>query len=69
MSDDLPIGRFARTLTLIVFVTAAFLLLAATRLEGTLFRVGAVAVGAIAVVTAIVGFLISAANTYEQQTI
>ena len=67
MSDSLPIGRFARTLTLIIFVTAAFLLLAANRLDGVLFQVGAVAVGAVAVVTAIVGFLIAAGSAYEEQ--
>jgi len=59
-------ARFARTLTLIVFVTAVFLFVLAERLEDELFQIGAIAVGAVAVLTAIVGFLI-AASTYTDQ--
>jgi len=58
-------GRLARTLTLIAFVTAAFLLVAAQRLDGDLFRVGAVAIGAVAFLTAITGFLIAAGAYYD----
>jgi len=65
MSTDggLDVGRLARTLTLIVFVTTVFLFIAAERLSGDLFRIGAVAIGAVGIVTAIVGFLI-AVSTY-----
>jgi uncharacterized membrane protein len=68
MSDSrIDTGRLARTLTLIAFVTAVFLLLSARRLDGEAFQVGAVAIGVVAVVTAITGFLIAAAAQYETQ--
>ncbi|MFB6296826.1 MAG: hypothetical protein ABEH66_08340 [Halobacteriales archaeon] len=56
-------GRFARSLILIVLVTAVFLFIAAERLDRNLFRIGAVAIGSVAIVTAITTFLI-AASTY-----
>ena len=65
---SIDVGRFARTLTLIVFVTAVFLLLAANRLDGDLFRVGAVAIGTVALVTAITGFFVAAGASYDGQT-
>lgn len=58
-------GRLARTLTLIAFVTAAFLLVAGQRLDDDLFRIAAVAIGAVAFVTAITGFLIAAGTYYD----
>jgi len=58
-------GRFARTSTLILFVTTVFLFLAANRLEGEVFRIGAVAIGTIALITAIVSFLIAAGSAYD----
>lgn len=62
---DFDIGRFARTLTLIVFVTAVFVIIAAIRLDGAVFRIGAVAIGTVGFITAVVGFLISASMFYE----
>jgi hypothetical protein len=57
--------RLARTLTLIVFVTAVSLFVLADRLTGELFQIGAVAIGAVAVVTAIISFLIAAESAFE----
>ena len=67
MSNDpgIGLGRFGRILALIGFVTAVFLILTANRLEGELFQIGAFAVGTVAVVTAIVGFLIAAGSAVE----
>jgi hypothetical protein len=55
-------ARFGRTLALIGFVTAVFLALAANRLEGDVFKVGAVAIGSVALVTATIGFLVAAGS-------
>jgi hypothetical protein len=54
--------RLGRSLALVAFVTAVFLLLAAERLPGDLFPIGAVAIGAVAVVTAIAAFLVAATD-------
>lgn len=64
-NETFDTGRFARIGTLVAAVTAVFLLLAATRLEGRVFQVGAVAIGGVAVVTAMTGFLIAAGSAYE----
>jgi len=66
--DGFDRGRLARTLTLIVFVTAVSLFVLADRLsvEEQTFQIGAVAIGAIAVVTAIIGFLIAAESAFEE---
>lgn len=58
-------GRFGRTLVLVGFVTGVFLLLTANRLGDELFKVGAVAIGTIALITAMVGFLIAAGSGFE----
>lgn len=60
------VARFARTMALIGFVTGAFLLLAAQQLSGVLFQVGVVAIGSVAIVTAISGALIAAASVIGQ---
>jgi hypothetical protein len=67
MSDEqtLDIGRFVRTLTLIVFVTTVFIIISAIRLEGVLFQIGTVAIGAVGFVTAIIGFLVSASQWFD----
>ena len=59
-------GRLARTLTLIAFVTVSFLFVAAERLDEELFQIGAVAIGAVAFLTAITGFLIAAGSYYDE---
>lgn len=58
-------GRFGRIVVLIGFVTAVFLLLTANRLEDEVFQIGAVAIGSMALITAIVGFLIAVASVVE----
>ena len=69
MSSDSGIdtGRFGRLLLLIGFVTAVSLLMSARVLPGDLFSVAVVAIGSIALVTAIIGFLIAAGATYDDQ--
>jgi uncharacterized membrane protein len=59
-------GRLARTMALIAIVTAVSLLLLANRLSGQLFQVGAVAVGSVGVITAIISFLIAAGAYYDE---
>ncbi|WP_290819429.1 hypothetical protein, partial [Halovivax sp.] len=59
-------GRFGRLLALIAAVTATALLTSAQVLSGPLFSVGIVAVGAIALVTAMVGFLIALGASYDE---
>ncbi len=61
----IDIGRFGRTLVLVSFVTAVFLILTANRLGDELFRIGAFAIGTVAVVTAIIGFLIAAGSALD----
>jgi ABC-type enterobactin transport system permease subunit len=63
--SGLDTGRLARTLTLVVFVSAVFFLLAASRLSGDVFRIGVVGIGAVAFVTALIGFLIAAGSSYD----
>jgi hypothetical protein len=61
-------SRLARILTLIVFVTAVSLFVLASRLDAgdQQFQVGVVAIGAVAVVTAIIGFLIAVESAFEE---
>lgn len=63
--SGLDVARLGRTLTLIGFVTAVFLLLAVNRLEGDVRQVGVVVIGAVAFITAIVGFLIAAVSAFD----
>jgi hypothetical protein len=64
--DGLAVGRFLRILTLIVFVTTVFIVVGSIRLDGVLFRIGALAIGAVGFITAILGFLISASEFYDR---
>lgn len=59
------LGRFGRIIALISFVTAVFLFLTATRFEGEVFQIGAVAIGTVAIVTAMIGFFIAAGSAVE----
>jgi hypothetical protein len=52
-------------LGLISFVTAVFLFLTANRFEGEVFQIGAVAIGTVAIVTAMIGFFIAAGSSVE----
>jgi hypothetical protein len=65
--SGLNVARFGRLITLIGFVTAVSLLTSARVLPGDLFSVAVVAIGSIALVTAITGFLIAAGQTYDEQ--
>ncbi|MFA9426308.1 hypothetical protein [Natronorubrum sp. A-ect3] len=64
--SGLDTGRFGRLLALIAAVTAVSLLTSAQVLGGELFSVAVVAVGAIAVITAIIGFLIALGASYDE---
>lgn len=61
----IDVGRFGRTLVLVGFVTTVFLLLIANRLSGDTLRIGAVAIGTVALITAIIGFLIAVSSAVE----
>ena len=58
-------GRFGRLLALIAAVTAVSLLTSAQVLPGEVLPIAVVAVGSIAVVTAIIGFLIALGASYD----
>lgn len=60
--SGLNTSRLVRLLTLIAFVTAVFLLTAAQVLSDALFSIAVVAVGSVALVTAILGFVIALAS-------
>ncbi|WP_440770251.1 hypothetical protein [Natronorubrum sp. DTA28] len=64
--SGLDTGRFGRLLALIAAVTAVSLLTSAQVLEGSVLPIAIVAVGAIAVVTAIIGFLIAVGASYDE---
>jgi hypothetical protein len=65
--DGLDTARLGRLLLLIGFVTAVSLLTSAQVLPSDLFSVAVVAIGSVALVTAIIGFLIAAGATYDEQ--
>ncbi|MFC4438835.1 MULTISPECIES: hypothetical protein [Natrialbaceae] len=65
-SSGLDTGRLARLFTLIAAVTAVSLLTSAQVLVGPLFSIAVVAVGSVALVTAIVGFLIALGTSYDE---
>lgn len=64
-SDGFDTGRFGRLLALVAAVTAVSLLTSAQVLPGSVFPIAIVAVGAVAVVTAIIGFLIALGASYD----
>ena len=61
----LDTGRLARLLTLIALVTSISLFVAGEVLAGVLAPVGTVAIAAVALVTAMVGFLIAMSSAYD----
>lgn len=65
MSDGFDTGRFGRLLALIAFVSAVFIITSAQTLDGTLFQLSVFAIGAVAVLTAMMGFLIAASAAYD----
>ncbi len=66
--DRFGVGRFGRLLALISAVTAVSLLTSAQVLGGPLLSVAVVAVGAIALVTAMIGFMIALSAAYDEST-
>ncbi|WP_254764415.1 hypothetical protein [Natrinema marinum] len=58
-------GRLGRLLALIAAVTAVSLLTAGEVLSGTVAAIGSVAIGSVALVTAMVGFLIALGSSYD----
>lgn len=62
----LDTGRLARTIALIAIVTGVSLFLLAERLSGQIFQVGAVAVGSVGFITAIISILIAAGAYYDK---
>ncbi|WP_254864068.1 hypothetical protein [Halovivax gelatinilyticus] len=62
----LTVGRFGRLLSLIALVTAITLLTAGQVLAGPILSVVIVAAGAIALVTAIVGYFIAIGDSYDR---
>lgn len=65
-SSGIDLARFARSMVLIAAVTTVFLFVGAQRLEGDLLRIGAVAIGSVAIVTAITAFLIAGVDYTDQ---
>ncbi|WP_049921275.1 hypothetical protein [Halopiger djelfimassiliensis] len=64
--QGLDTGRFGRLLALIAAVTAVSLLTSAQVLPGSVLPIAVVAVGSIALVTAIIGFLIALGASYDE---
>ncbi|WP_425495418.1 hypothetical protein [Natrinema halophilum] len=59
-------GRLGRLLGLIAAVTAVSLLTAGQVLSGPVAAIGVVAIGSVALVTAMVGFLIALGSSYDE---
>jgi hypothetical protein len=64
-NNGFDLGRFGRLLALIAFVTAITLLTSAQRLDGGLFQLSVLAIGAVAVITTMIGVLIAMSAAYE----
>lgn len=65
-SNGFDLARFIRLLVLIVFVTGLFVLTAAQTFSGQIFQIAVFAIGSIAILTAMTGFLISGAESYTE---
>lgn len=65
-ADRFDTGRFGRLVALIGAVTAVSLLTSAQVLGGALFSIAIVAVGTIALITAMIGFLIAMGASYDE---
>lgn len=63
--DEFDTGRFGRILVLIAGVSTVSLLTSAQALGGAVFSVAVVAIGTIAAMTAMVGFLIAVGAAYD----
>ncbi|MDZ7731141.1 MAG: hypothetical protein U5K37_09810 [Natrialbaceae archaeon] len=65
-SNSFDSGRFGRLLGLIAAVSAVSLLTSAQLLAGTLLSIVGIAVGTVALVSALVGFLIALGASYDE---
>ena len=65
-TDGFDTGRFGRLLGLIAAVTAVSLLTSAQVLPGAVLSIAVVALGSIALVTAIIGFFIALGASYDE---
>jgi len=63
--DEIAWERFFRIVVVVGFVTGTFVFTAAEVLPGQLSAIAIGAIGSVAVVTAIIGFLIAAASTLD----
>jgi uncharacterized membrane protein len=66
-NDEFDTGRFGRLLALIAFVTAISVMTSAQTLEDDLFQISVFAIGSVALLTAIIGFLIAASGAYDAE--
>lgn len=64
-TEGLDTARLGRLLVLIVFVSAISTMTSAQTLDGEIFQISVFAIGAIALLTAMTGVLISAAAVYD----
>ena len=65
-STGLDVGRLARLLTLIAVVTMISTLASASVLPSDVQAIAFVAVGSVAFVTAVIGFLIAVGSSYDE---
>jgi hypothetical protein len=64
-SEGFDTGRFGRLLALSAVVTAVALFTSAQRLEGQVFQLAVLAIGGVAVLTAMIGVLIAMSAAYD----
>jgi len=67
-SDGFDTGRFGRLLTLIAVVTAITLFTSTQRLEGEILQIAFVAIGSVAVITAMIGVLLALSAAYDAES-
>lgn len=65
MTDEFDVGRLARLLVLIAFVSAISILTSAETLDGAVFQLSVFAIGSVAFLTAMFAFLIAGAASYD----
>lgn len=65
-TETFDTGRFGRLLAVVALVTATSVMTSAQRLEGGLFQLSVFAIGAVAVVTAMIGVPIAMSAASER---
>lgn len=66
-TESFDTARLGRLLVLIVFVSAISIMTSAQTLDGEIFQISVFAVGAVALLTAMTGVLISGAAAYDEE--